>query len=45
MFFEDECGRKIMCIHAPERHLLERAHLYFVVEDGGVLKITEEISL
>jgi GH43 family beta-xylosidase len=45
MFFNDADGRKIMCIHAPERHMLERAHLYHIVEDGSRLKILTELPL
>lgn len=44
MFFDDASGRKIMCIHEPERNMLERARLYHVVEDGQALRITDEIS-
>lgn len=43
MFFRDAEGRNIMCIHAPERHMLERAHLYEVTEKDGALKIVKEI--
>ncbi len=45
MFFDDARGRKIMCIHAPERHMLERAHLYHMSEDGNVLRIITEIPI
>lgn len=45
MFFNDADGRKIMCIHAPERHMLERAHLYHIVEDGSRLRILAELPL
>lgn len=45
MFFNDADGRKIMCIHAPERHMLERAHLYHIVEDGSRLRILTELPL
>ena len=45
MFFNDSDGNKIMCIHAPERNMLERAHLYYIAEDGGLLKIVEELPL
>ena len=43
MFFDDTAGRKIMCIHAPESHMLERAHLYHVAEDGKAQRILAEI--
>ena len=45
MFFDDSQGRKIMCLHAPEREMLERAHLYHMTEDAGVLKIVEELPI
>lgn len=45
MFFNDAIGRKIMCIHAPERHMLERAHLYHMAEDENYLKILAEILI
>jgi len=45
MFFNDTIGRKIMCIHAPERHMLERAHLYHMAEDENYLKILAEIPI
>ena len=45
MFFNDAIGRKIMSIHAPERHRLERAHLYHMAEDGNNLKILAEIPI
>lgn len=45
MFFNDAIGRKIMCIHAPERHMLERAHLYHMAEDENYLKILAEIPI
>ena len=43
MFFNDKNGKKIMCIHAPECIMQERAYLYFVKEEQGFLKIVEEI--
>lgn len=43
MFFEDTEGKRIMCLHAPERQMLERAHLYHVEEVGGRIKIIGEI--
>lgn len=45
MFFDDISGKKIMCLHAPERSTLERAHLYHVAEDGNILRIIDEISI
>ena len=43
MFFDDAVGRKIMCIHAPERHMMERARLYHMTENEGGLQILEEL--
>ena len=43
MFFDDADGRKIMCIHAPERERLERAHLYHIEESSEGLKTVDEI--
>ena len=43
MFFRDADGRNIMCIHAPEAHLLERAHLFEIAEKDGTIKIVKEI--
>lgn len=45
MFFNDASGRKMMCIHAPERAMLERAHLYQMTEDGNELRIIAEIPI
>jgi hypothetical protein len=33
-----------MCIHAPEKNLLERACLFEVAEENGVMKIVKEIK-
>lgn len=43
MFFEDAQARKIMCIHAPERDMQERAHLFLVGESDKGIKIIKEI--
>ena len=45
MFFDDSEGRRIMCIHAPERNMLERAHLYCVKENDGIIQIIEELPM
>ena len=45
MFFDDANGRKIMCIHAPECPMKERAHLYHMLEDGNNLKIITELPI
>ena len=45
MFFDDAEGRRIMCIHAPERNMLERAHLYVMEEDGKAMSIAYEIPI
>jgi hypothetical protein len=44
MFFRDKNDRNIMCIHAPEKNLLERACLFEVAEENGVMKIVKEIK-
>lgn len=43
MMFEDLAGRLCMCIHAPERHMLERAHIFTLEEREEALVIAEEI--
>lgn len=43
MFFRDAEGRNIMCLHAPEANMLERAHLYEVTEKDGMLNIIKEL--
>jgi hypothetical protein len=43
MFFRDGEGRNIMCLHAPEKNMLERAHFFEVAEIDGVMKIVKEI--
>ena len=43
MFFRNADGKNVMCIHAPERNMLERAHLYEVAEQDGKLKVIREI--
>ena len=43
MFFDDAEGRRLMCIHAPEAHLKERAHLFFAEEKEGRLALTGEL--
>lgn len=43
MFFRDAVGRNIMCLHAPEKNMLERAHLFEVTEKDGTLRIVGEI--
>jgi hypothetical protein len=45
MFFDDAEGRRIMCIHAPERNMMERAHLYRMADTGDALEITHELPL
>lgn len=45
MFFTDKDGRKIMCIHAPERDMDERAHLFNMVERENKLEIIEELPI
>lgn len=43
MFFTDREGRNIMCLHAPEKHMLERACLYEVAQAESGLKILREL--
>ena len=43
MFFRDGEGRNIICLHAPEKNMLERAHLFEVAEIDGVMRIVKEI--
>ena len=45
MFFNDVYGRKIMSLHSPERFGMERAHLYHIIEENGLLKIVDEIPM
>ena len=43
MFFTDKQGRNVMCLHQPERNMLERARLYEMSEKDGGLVIAGEI--
>ena len=43
MFFRDKSGRNIMCLHQPERQMLERVRLYEMDEKDGGLVIVREI--
>lgn len=45
MFFNDTTGKTVMCIHAPERDKLERAHLYYIAEEENGIKIIDEIPI
>ena len=45
MFFTDKDGRKIMCIHAPERDMDERTHLFNMVERNGKIEIIKELPI
>ncbi|MBQ8696228.1 MAG: family 43 glycosylhydrolase [Clostridia bacterium] len=44
MFFDRNDGKRIMCLHAPESHLAERANLFVVEEKDGALVIAEELQ-
>ena len=44
-FWAYKDGRKIMCIHAPERDMDERAHLFNMVERENKLEIIEELPI
>lgn len=43
MFFRDKSGTLIMCLHAPESKMLERACLFQMGERDGILQILKEI--
>ena len=43
MFFHRTDGTLCMCLHAPEAHMLERAHLFEMAEENGLLVIKKEI--
>ena len=43
MFFRDADERLVMCIHAPERNMLERAHVFEVGEQNGDFVIFGEL--
>lgn len=43
MFFETFDGKKCMCVHAPEKELEERAHIFEVGECENGLKIVKEV--
>ena len=45
MFFTDANGDRIMCLHAPEYLRSERAHLFYIKEDGNEIKVDKEILL
>jgi hypothetical protein len=43
MFFRDADERLVMCIHAPERNMLERARIFEVGEQSGDFVIFGEL--
>lgn len=43
MFFHDNEERLLMCLHAPESPMLERAHLFQMEEQNGLLTVMREI--
>lgn len=45
MFFNSAQGKCYMCIHVPEQHMLERAHIFEVTEKDGNLCIVKEIGI
>lgn len=45
MFFRNHDQKLCMCLHAPERYMLERAHIFEVVEKDGSLVVKEEIGM
>ncbi len=42
MFFRDKADRLLMCLHAPEAKMLERACLFQMGEQDGILQILTE---
>ena len=44
MFFRAADYKLLMCIHAPEKHMLERAHIFEMGEQNGELVILGEIK-
>ena len=45
MFFRDFSGQLLMCLHAPEQPPLERAHIFRMGEQDGMLTILQEIAM
>ena len=43
MFFDDLSGRRCMCLHAPEKSMLERAHIFEVAEKDNNFIVLKEI--
>jgi len=43
MFFRSAEAKLLMCIHAPEEHMLERAHIFEVEEQNGDFVILREL--
>lgn len=43
MFFRDKTAQLLMCLHAPETQLLERACLFQMSEQNGLLQVTREL--
>lgn len=43
MFFRDNSDRLLMCLHAPEREMQERVHLFEMKEQDGKLVIEREV--
>ena len=45
MFFRNKENELCMCIHAPEKSMLERAHIFVMGEKDGFLEIVKEIEI
>jgi len=45
MFFDNFDGKRIMCLHAPERSPDERAHIFEVGEVNGTFSVIKEIGI
>lgn len=44
MFFNTREGKRCMCLHAPEREPLERAHLFEIEETENSIRIVKELE-
>ena len=45
MFFDTREGKRCMCLHAPERDMDERAHIFEVEESDEALRIIRELDI
>ena len=44
MIFKDLSGRLLLTLHSPEKHELERMHLYLLNDDGEWLTVCKEVN-